>query len=57
QLHRLRRTFSNKELNTVWSIITVKNWMLATEMEADTLHIANLALVEPQIKNQVSSFM
>ncbi|ETK83014.1 hypothetical protein L915_11691, partial [Phytophthora nicotianae] len=29
----------------------------ATEMEADTLHIANLALVEPQIKNQVSSFM
>ncbi|ETP12724.1 hypothetical protein F441_11943, partial [Phytophthora nicotianae CJ01A1] len=57
QLHRLRRIFSNKELNTVWSIITVKNWMLATEMEADTLHIANLALVEPQIKNQVSSFM
>ncbi|ETI40673.1 hypothetical protein F443_14032 [Phytophthora nicotianae P1569] len=48
---------SNKDSASVWSAITPLDWILAAEMEAATLHIANLALVESQSESLVSSYM
>ncbi|KAG4051840.1 hypothetical protein JG687_00002939 [Phytophthora cactorum] len=48
---------ANKDSASVWSTLTGKNWMLAPEMEAATLNIANLALVEAQGQTFVSSYM
>ncbi|EEY56115.1 uncharacterized protein PITG_08893 [Phytophthora infestans T30-4] len=48
---------STKESTSSWSALTAKDWMLAVEMEAATNFIANLALVEVQSENLVSSYM
>ncbi|KUF95930.1 Cysteine synthase [Phytophthora nicotianae] len=48
---------SNKDSASVWSAITPLDWILAAEMEAATLYIANLALVESQSESLVSSYM
>ncbi|KAG1697093.1 hypothetical protein DVH05_017479 [Phytophthora capsici] len=48
---------STKESTSVWSALSEDDWVLATEMEAVTHFIANLALVEVQSENLVSSYM
>ncbi|ETO99676.1 hypothetical protein F441_22908 [Phytophthora nicotianae CJ01A1] len=48
---------SGKDSSTVWAALTADDWMLAVEMEAVTNFIANLALVEAQNENLVSSYM
>eukprot|EP00644_Phytophthora_capsici_P002823 jgi/Phyca11/124945/e_gw1.55.260.1 len=48
---------STKESTSVWSALSADDWVLATEMEAVTHFIANLALVEVQSENLVSSYM
>ncbi|KAG1687186.1 hypothetical protein DVH05_005353 [Phytophthora capsici] len=48
---------STKESRSAWSALSADDWMLATEMESVTHFIANLALVEAQSENLVSSYM
>eukprot|EP00644_Phytophthora_capsici_P013868 jgi/Phyca11/120167/e_gw1.40.370.1 len=48
---------STKDSTSSWSAMTSKDWLLAVEMEAATNLIANLALVEVQSENLVSSYM
>ncbi|KAE9354579.1 hypothetical protein PF008_g4457 [Phytophthora fragariae] len=48
---------STKISSSVWASLTAKDWMLAVEMEAVTNFVANLALVETQFENLVSSYM
>ncbi|KAG6967094.1 hypothetical protein JG687_00004463 [Phytophthora cactorum] len=48
---------ASKDSSSVRSSLTANNWMLAAEMEATTLNIANLALVDAQNQNLVSSDM
>ncbi|KAG1707329.1 hypothetical protein DVH05_026521 [Phytophthora capsici] len=48
---------STKDSSSVWSKLSPDDWTLATEMEAVTHFIANLALIETQSENLVSSYM
>ncbi|KAG1686410.1 hypothetical protein DVH05_006612 [Phytophthora capsici] len=48
---------STKDVKSVWTSLTAKDWTLAVEMEAVTNFIAELALVEVQSENLVSSYM
>ncbi|ETP00372.1 hypothetical protein F441_22208, partial [Phytophthora nicotianae CJ01A1] len=48
---------STKDSSSVWSNLSPDDWTLATEMVAVTHFIANLALIETQSENLVSSYM
>jgi hypothetical protein len=48
---------STKDSASVWSALTASDWMLAVEMEAVSHFIADLALVEVQSADLVSSYM
>ncbi|ETO76582.1 hypothetical protein F444_08061 [Phytophthora nicotianae P1976] len=53
----VRVAYTCKLIRSVWTALTAQDWMLAVEMEAVTHFIANLALVETQSENLVSSYM